>query len=148
MLFPKSAPEHCDSAGLFQVRLRDLKSWQLYFRQITVSKFPSWFSFWTSSERELLMTLGRGVFADWMPFCHPANSVKGLFSVWRWKGSRVLWWVRLFVSIDLHFSKTAQLTFTNFLCMLPVAVALSSFGSVAISYVLLVLWILSLTMSP
>jgi len=44
--------------------------------------------------------------------------------------------------VRLHNSKTTRLNF-NFLCILPVAVAFSSTDSVAIRYVLLVLWMTS-----
>ena len=42
-------------------------------------------------------------------------------------------------------SGTARLIFTKFLCMLPMALAQSSFGGVAIRYVLPVLWVTSMS---
>jgi len=49
-------------------------------------------------------------------------------------------YVRLFVcSVHSRNSKTKQLNFTNFLCMLPLAVA-QSFSVIAMRYVLSVLW--------
>ena len=57
----------------------------------------------------------------------------------------VLWWVCLSVSLSVrwHNSKTTRPNFTNFSCMLPVAVAGSSSNGVVIRYVLLVLWMAS-----
>jgi len=43
------------------------------------------------------------------------------------------------LSVHLHNLKTRRLNFTKLLCVLPVAVAQSSFDSIAIRYLLLVL---------
>jgi len=46
-------------------------------------------------------------------------------------------------SVCEHISKTTCPNFTKFLCMLPMATALSSSGGTAICYVLRVLWMMS-----
>ena len=54
------------------------------------------------------------------------------------------------LSVRSHNSKTTLLNFTKFLCLMPMALARSYFGGVAIRYVLLVLWTASYfhTMGP
>ena len=47
------------------------------------------------------------------------------------------------LSVRDHISGTTRPIFTNFLCMLPMAVARSSYDGVAIRYVLPVLWMTS-----
>jgi len=47
------------------------------------------------------------------------------------------------LSVRSHIFGTARSTFTNFLSVLPVAMARSSSGSVIIHYILLVLWMMS-----
>jgi len=59
----------------------------------------------------------------------------------RGSGCEVLWWVCLCVYEDI--SRTTRAMFTNFVCMLPMAVAWSSSGIVAICYLLPVLWMTS-----
>jgi len=70
--------------------------------------------------------------------------------VWRHlKGCKILWSACLFgclsagLSVQSHDLKTTQLNFTEFLCMLLLAMAWSSFDGVAICYVLPVLWMTS-----
>ena len=59
-----------------------------------------------------------------------------------WSGNRVFWWSRLSVCLSAckHLWKyNTCLIFTKFLCMLPMAMARSSSGGIAICCVLLVL---------